>query len=359
MPLQADDRLFPCPIRAIYAPAKEMLASLHVLADPEHHVQSREWARRTAGSLSPRLREELNYLGKTFNQWLNAADLITAQGEGMTRSVPEVLDAIRGMNDGRFLYLILGEEIPHDAAVAWMQGSGPRPQIGSPGLPPDTRTERERWLNDPAGLKERLVDALLGYWEEHFREELARREPLVLAAVAHESGRLGSSDPVEYLTSLNPRIVYDESTREVIFKKYRDFRYNPNDLEAILLVPSTFSAPHLMIGHLDDRLIIFVNLPASASGSRGVPPELSERLKALADDTRFAILRGIAQRPRCTQEIALAMGLAEPTVSRHLRILKEAGLASYAKEGAFVFYRAELTPIEDLPGALRRYLREV
>jgi len=63
--------------------------------------------------------------------------------------------------------------------------------------------------------------------------------------------------------------------------------------------------------------------------------------KALADPTRYRILRRIAGRREVScQELTGRFGLAQATVSHHLRILAEAGLVSARVEGPFHYYRA-------------------
>ncbi len=60
--------------------------------------------------------------------------------------------------------------------------------------------------------------------------------------------------------------------------------------------------------------------------------------KALADDTRQAILRLLLQGEMCVSDIVDAFGLSQPTISHHLRILKSAGLVGSRKDGKQVYY---------------------
>ena len=63
--------------------------------------------------------------------------------------------------------------------------------------------------------------------------------------------------------------------------------------------------------------------------------------KALSDPTRFRLLREIASRDEVScQELTALIDVAQPTVSHHLKVLAEAGLASPRKEGSFHYYRA-------------------
>jgi len=63
-------------------------------------------------------------------------------------------------------------------------------------------------------------------------------------------------------------------------------------------------------------------------------------LRALADPTRLRILRLLAHMELAVGELAQVLGQSQPRVSRHVRILCDAGLAERRKEGSWVFLRA-------------------
>ncbi len=62
-------------------------------------------------------------------------------------------------------------------------------------------------------------------------------------------------------------------------------------------------------------------------------------MKALSDPGRVKIIKMLEQRSLCVCEIQAALGLAQPTISKHLKILEEAGLVTFYKEGLWVNYR--------------------
>ena len=67
---------------------------------------------------------------------------------------------------------------------------------------------------------------------------------------------------------------------------------------------------------------------------------LVKALKALADGNRLRILRLLMDRPRCVCELQAALGIAQPTVSKHLSILEEAGWVDKQRQGKnFIFYQ--------------------
>jgi ArsR family transcriptional regulator len=82
---------------------------------------------------------------------------------------------------------------------------------------------------------------------------------------------------------------------------------------------------------------------------------LLKSLKALADGNRLRILRLLMDRPRCVCELQAALGIAQPTVSKHLGILEEAGLVDKKRRpGNFIFYQLTegLTPENHRAGLL-------
>ncbi|MEN6465264.1 MAG: metalloregulator ArsR/SmtB family transcription factor [Syntrophaceae bacterium] len=61
--------------------------------------------------------------------------------------------------------------------------------------------------------------------------------------------------------------------------------------------------------------------------------------KALSDPNRVKILKILQNRPLCVCEIQDALEIAQPTVSKHLKQLEEAGLVASTKESLWVNYR--------------------
>jgi ArsR family transcriptional regulator len=67
--------------------------------------------------------------------------------------------------------------------------------------------------------------------------------------------------------------------------------------------------------------------------------EFIKVMKALSDPNRVKMLKLLQRRVLCVCEIQEALGLAQSTASKHLKILEEAGLIAYVKEGLWVNYR--------------------
>ncbi len=66
---------------------------------------------------------------------------------------------------------------------------------------------------------------------------------------------------------------------------------------------------------------------------------LSRLYRALADDTRVRLVALLAGGELCVCHLEHALGLPQPTVSRHLQILKAAGVVDSRRDGTWVHYR--------------------
>ncbi len=66
--------------------------------------------------------------------------------------------------------------------------------------------------------------------------------------------------------------------------------------------------------------------------------DLAELYKVFGDSTRIKILYALLDNELCVQEISDLLGLSQSSVSHQLRILKDAKLVRFRREGKSVFY---------------------
>lgn len=84
-------------------------------------------------------------------------------------------------------------------------------------------------------------------------------------------------------------------------------------------------------------------------------PDSGDPFEALGDPNRRAILTLLANGGRSVGELAQALPISRPAVSRHLRLLRAAGLVDEEPRGTQRIYRLQTEGLE----AVRRYLEEV
>ena len=127
--------------------------------------------------------------------------------------------------------------------------------------------------------------------------------------------------------------------------------------DELAVVPAFFTHRGLLVS-LPGVLVLGVRVdPIETGGAadRARTPGLARQLKAIADPTRLAILAALASRSRTVTELAERFGLAQPTVSNHIKMLDEAGLITKRHNGA----RRSLEPRADNIAALVQQLEEV
>ncbi len=81
-------------------------------------------------------------------------------------------------------------------------------------------------------------------------------------------------------------------------------------------------------------------------------------MKALSDRTRVKIIKVLQNRELCVCELQAALELAQPSVSKHLRILEEAGMVESRKAGMWVNYRLADTAESIYSGHMQSILRD-
>jgi DNA-binding transcriptional ArsR family regulator len=79
--------------------------------------------------------------------------------------------------------------------------------------------------------------------------------------------------------------------------------------------------------------------------------------EALADPTRREILDMLLERPRLVGELVEGLAISQPGVSKHLRVLREAGLVSVRKDAQRRWYELRDAPLQELDDWLETYRR--
>ncbi len=84
---------------------------------------------------------------------------------------------------------------------------------------------------------------------------------------------------------------------------------------------------------------------------------MSSPWQALADPHRRAVLELLLERPRPVGELVERLGLSQPGTSKHLRVLREAGLVQVRREAQRRVYALDTGPLSELDVWLAPYRR--
>jgi ArsR family transcriptional regulator, arsenate/arsenite/antimonite-responsive transcriptional repressor len=80
--------------------------------------------------------------------------------------------------------------------------------------------------------------------------------------------------------------------------------------------------------------------------------------KAMAHPSRLIILEALQEREWCVCELTELVGADQSTVSKHLAVLKQAGLVEDRKEGVMIYYRPKVKCLEGFWRCIESVLKE-
>jgi len=283
------------------SPLLDMALSLLVLNSPERFGESAPWIGRVRERLPQGLLERLRALGEKTDLFAVAAEL----EQGSSLPAPDLLSRLAGRE----------------------------PELGG---------------------------ALLAYWEV-ISPEVGARAGLLAESMQRELARLAQMDPLSFICRFSDRVGVAGDGEAIILHWGKGMRVPLADLERILFVPSAFSPRRLMFYRLGPVQIFFYDPLWEEPEEAAEPPEsLLLGLAALADPTRLKLLRQISRESLPAQEMAKRLGVGESTISRHLRMLMEAGLVGRDRqEGKFIFYSLMPERIDELAAATKAFLGRV
>ncbi len=121
----------------------------------------------------------------------------------------------------------------------------------------------------------------------------------------------------------------------------------------LVFVPCLFFGSSMYL-EFTDLVVIGTGVGPGDAVARARTEEVARRVKAVADPTRLALLHSLATAPSSVGELAMLFRLAQPTVSMHVKVLRESGLVRSERRGARLRLSADPAAVESLLGDLRQ-----
>ena len=182
--------------------------------------------------------------------------------------------------------------------------------------------ERLRLLRTSAEVRDRYVALIRDVWAAvaDIWEIEGRRAVDAAIAVRRELVGRGAT----WLELARTECASGELTRGLVSQLAPD--------DEVAIVPAFFHHKGLVLD-FPGVVLLGVGTDASGAQARARTALLARRLKAISDPTRLAILDSLRTGPRTVTEIATAFSLAQPTVSNHVRLLRDAGLIGPGSDG--------------------------
>ena len=119
-----------------------------------------------------------------------------------------------------------------------------------------------------------------------------------------------------------------------------------------LFVPCLFFGSSMYL-EFPDLIVIGTGVGHGDAVARARTESVARRLKAVADPTRLALLHSLASAPSTVGELATLFRLAQPTVSMHVKVLRQSGLVRSQRRDGRLRLSADPVAVDSLLGELR------
>ncbi|MBD0707622.1 MULTISPECIES: DUF5937 family protein [unclassified Streptomyces] len=333
------------------SPLAELGAALHALAEPAHHARLHAWTTSTSAALRPELADRLHEAGFMWNS-TRSDILLPAQPR---ETLAEELDDLDRMDDEKYV----GSALEISCNNTYRDGT-PSPLV-------DERARRraldlaaargprqvafvERMLADPPGTRA-WIRRLLEDCDEAFFADTWRRVRVQLAADArHKTELLRRKGLAAALADASPALSLeeDEAGSRIVVDKLVQGRTSAVS-PAVTFLPTAFGWPHLFALYASGwQPVIQYPVADRDLGGAASVEEVTLRIEALAHPLRMRLCRSLARASSSTSELADGHNVTAPEVSRHLAVMKKAGLLTTQRRGRYVLHQLDVSAVARL-----------
>ncbi len=359
LPAEAVERL-----AFAYSPLLEAVLSLHVLVEPKHHPVQHAWVRQMQ-QLSPGLKKKISAFSFAYRSYFPAFLFPATTG-----SMPTFESELKRLET--LSPPVVSFEFTEAACPGYTRYDPGRLEDSTrmqaildhfAELEPDPQSQKllKLAVDEPARLLQEFLELLAGYWDASFCQEWQRLEETLARNVTAAGNKIVSQGLYGFLDSLWPEVRTDKTGEKFWIDRPHDHTVTLEAADQLLLVPSIYVWPHLRV-NCDPPWPLCLVFPVEDIQKATNPPlpdrDMLRVLKALADDVRLQALRLIVEKPRSTQELAPLLGLSETALSKHLRLLAEAGLLRAQRSGYYVLYYPVPEQLNSLVKGLNLYLEK-
>jgi DNA-binding transcriptional ArsR family regulator len=331
----------------------EMMLSLGVLHRPT--ARHERWAAEVRPRLSQDMLDDLDFLYSRFENGVLLMELAVDYPDH--HDVRGFFDYVEGLSTAQFLFYTLGRLAPPDEVAKVQPNMESLLSIITHAFPEgcshtESRFRTEGYLQlvaEPEAHRARLLRLWRSYWQSFFEEESKRYVELWDSSIREKSQALAHQEPLDFVKTLSNKPTLPDQ----IPQGY--------PLREVLLVPSYFVRHHLMFYGYGSITVIYdcQMTERRREELHEIEEEIISTAKALGDKTRLRLLRWIASDPQVYgSKLAKLCHVSQPSVSRHLRILKEAGVIEEVPVDNHITYEVCRERLEALAPRLVGYLYE-
>jgi DNA-binding transcriptional ArsR family regulator len=326
------------------SPLAELGSALHLLAEPAHHTTQSGWITAAAAGLDPDLMDRIliaDYLWRT-----SRSDIFLPAHPQPTLAAE--LDTLDALDDESWVSKAL---MTSSCGVVTLRDDldSPLTDDAARKIARDRAAARgpralefvDHLLTDPGAartwVRHLLEDCAAGFFADAWRRVAAR----LAADARHKRDLLERHGLARTLAAVSSALTLTASGDRIIVDKMQDRSASAGG--GLTFLPSAFSHPHLLVVYAPGWRPV-INYPVLATPTEAAVSVASvqDRLHALDHPLRLRLIRSILRGPQTTAQLADAWLVTAPEVSRHLAILKNAGIISATRQGRYVTYEFDL-----------------
>ncbi|GAB1336992.1 DUF5937 family protein [Streptomyces sp. E-15] len=343
-------------VAVVPSPLAELGMALHALSEPGHHPGLQGWATGVTARLDSHLADrmcEADFLWRsTFS------DLFLPFAGAGRNTLPgatlaEDLDLLDKLTDEQFVDAAMEFTcaLPYDSrGPSALSDAGVRRRALELAASRGPRQVRftERLLADPPRIRAWLRQFVRDCDEAFFAETWSRLRHQLAADARHKTDLLLRRGLAEAVTAVSPTVAFDPDAATITVDKL-GIGHSATADGGLLLVPTSLGWPHLSVLHRHGWQPV-LHYPVG-SPELAAPPsveQLALRMTALSHPVRMRLCRHLARSAYTTSELAQVHGMTAPEISRHLSVLKKAGLVTTRRRGRYALHQLDVTVVARL-----------
>jgi DNA-binding transcriptional ArsR family regulator len=332
------------------SPLAELTAMLHALAATEHHPHLTGWATGVRAGLAPELAEriqEAEFLWRSSR----AEFLLPSQPR---ETLKQELDDVDQMPDEAYVTAALvttcGSNRVHFGGRSPLSDATARDRALDQAQARGALQEAfaERLLADPRAVRARVRDTIEQCASAFFDQAWPTIAPRITGDLRVKADLRDRHGLDAALAAVSTAVTLAPEGDRIVVDKLQDNATSAQGV-GVTFIPTVYGTPHLVAVHAPGWRPVVQYPIANPSAPEPVSLDtVARRLDALAHPVRLRLVRTLARSPHTTGELAQAWDLTPPEVSRHLAVLRRAGLLTTERRGRYVHYAVDLAALTAL-----------
>jgi DNA-binding transcriptional ArsR family regulator len=210
-------------------------------------------------------------------------------------------------------------------------------QLEFPDMPEVDLPERHlhravRLIRNPAELKARYISVLARFWDQFYRDKFKRNVPLMSRSVDYHRARAYSADFATVFAATTGRVASEHHLASA------------SKAKTVIFAPNCSVGPYVILNEIKEpqpTLVVVYNCRPTGAPEHEATlsvQDLFPPLKALADETRLRILSILNGQELYAQQIVERLGISQPAVSRHLKLMVIGEVLKVRRDGSMKYY---------------------